>query len=101
MIVKEEYYISLELEKLKKLGLNTVDGSAPPPVAPPRQRHNPFNAGERESAFSGSQRRVVKKRTFADLHQEYGQSIVQARELWKKSQLGKSKHLTEDILITL
>lgn len=90
-----------ELERLKKLGLNTIDGSAQPPVAPPRQRHNPFNAGERES-FSGSQKKVVKKKTFADLHHEYGKSIEQARETWKKSQQQqKGNHVTEDVLIML
>jgi hypothetical protein len=81
------------MERLKKLGL---DGEAP--IAPPRHRHNPFNA-ERD----GSMRRTpMKKLTFGELHTLYGASIVEDREKWLRSRQAKTKStLSEDILITL
>ena len=82
-----------EMERLKKLGL---DGEAP--IAPPRHRHNPFNA-ERDGSMK---RTPMKKLTFGELHALYGASIVEAREKWLKSQQAKTKStLSEDILITL
>lgn len=95
------------MERLRKLGLSgtsVADGSIAPPVVPPRQRHNPFNTAEREDHLNSSARRVSKKKTFSDIHAEYGREIVKARELWLKSQMsniGSLTQITEDVLVTL
>lgn len=98
------YWVSTELERLRKLGLSSVtDGSAPPPVVPPRQRHNPFNLIERETNSMIVAQKVIKKQNFATLHSEYGQQIIKDRDLWNKSKQKANNNslITEDVLITL
>lgn len=95
--------LCVELERLRKLGLNSVtDGSAVPPVVPARQRHNPFNLMERETSSNMATRKVIKKQNFTSIHNEYGQQIMKDRDVWKKDRKANfTSVIREDVLITL
>lgn len=98
--------MSIELERLKKLGLSSSAASGiPAPIVPPRQRHNPFNLMERESNAISNAKNVIKKQSFAEIHVEYGVAIQQARDLWMKNNQSRNNAagslIKEDVLITL
>ncbi|KAK4035495.1 sesquipedalian-1 [Daphnia magna] len=95
-----------ELERLRKLGFNSViDGSTLPPVVPSRQRHNPFNLVEREANINVTTRKVNKKQNFSSIHNEYGQQIIRERDVWKKDKKLKgtsgTSTISEDVLVVL
>ena len=92
--------IDLGIERLKKLGSIDSATSSVPPVAPPWQRHNPFNLVDRENANLSNPKAIIKKHSFAEFNAKYDKEVIKARYMWKKNQEAAKNPPKEDVLVT-